>query len=98
MLGVVYELSDQDLCKLDRCERVPDAYKRECKPIIALESCGDDGCDINVWVYVAIPDPCGPFRPSPKYLQTIIDGAREHGLPEDYIEEIRTIAEAIDNK
>jgi hypothetical protein len=37
-----------------------------------------------------VPEP-GLFRPSKDYLETIITGAVENGLPEDYIVGLRRI-------
>ena len=97
MLGVVYELSCSDLARLDECEGVPNRYRREELSVNPLGENSEGGTEQAAWVYIAVPQAGGPFKPSPEYLQTIVDGAREHGLPEDYITEIEKAA-AIDNE
>ena len=43
--------------------------------------------------YVAKPESLGPEgRPNDGYLGTILNGAREHGLPEEYIKSIEELA------
>ncbi len=37
------------------------------------------------WAYKGLVFDGAPFTPSERYLATLIDGAREHGLPESYI-------------
>lgn len=98
VLGAVYQLSCSDLARLDECEGVPKRYRREELSVSPLGQSSDQDIAQTAWVYIAVAQPDGPFRPSKRYLCTMISGAREHGLPEDYIEEIRRKAEAIDNE
>jgi hypothetical protein len=74
--GVVYEIDAADWEALDRCEP---GYAR-----VAIEVESDDGERISATTYVAV-------RVSEDavawewYRQLIVEGAREHGLPEDYV-------------
>ena len=78
--GVVYELSEEDLAKIDDFEGVPEDYTRERVRVRAPES-----GELEVWTYFAVPQAEGPFAPSRAYLDSIIEGAREHGLPAPYV-------------
>ncbi len=46
---------------------------------------------LNAVTFVA-ENPCDEGQPTPKYLDRIVTGAREHGLPEEYIEKVQAIA------
>lgn len=84
--GVVFELTDLDLKRLDECEGVPENYIR--KPMKILIS---NDREVFAETYVAIPMIGGPFKPSKAYMDTIIQGAIENGLPNDYIEKLKGI-------
>ena len=74
--GAVYEISSEDLKKLDVCEGVSKGYyRRETRPVQL-----DDGSEVRAEVYIASPDPDGPFPPSRSYLETILAGVRDHRL------------------
>ncbi|HEX5081871.1 MAG TPA: gamma-glutamylcyclotransferase family protein, partial [Blastocatellia bacterium] len=84
--GAVY-LCDSDAIKeLDGWEGYPKHYDRKWVEVIA-----DDGKVFKAIAYVAvkvIPE----TRPSDDYLKRILDGAKEHELPKEYIEQIESIA------
>lgn len=92
--GGVYEIDEQDVACLDSCEgyrpgrpKQRNAYVRdECT---VLEE-GDPEHPLEVWTYFANPQP-DPPPPSDEYIQTIIKGAREWGLPEEYVRELGSI-------
>lgn len=76
--GVLWQLSDQDLTKLDSAEGVPVRYRRD-----RLTVRTDDGPS-PAWVYI---DPrVTPGPPRPNYLPRVIDGAVQHGLPQRWID------------
>jgi gamma-glutamylcyclotransferase (GGCT)/AIG2-like uncharacterized protein YtfP len=80
--GAVYRCSPDALREMDKHEGVASGhYTRE-----AVRTCLDSGAELDAVAYVAGPgfinDSLGP---SPIYLQTILRGAREHELPNDYI-------------
>ncbi|MEE8624128.1 MAG: gamma-glutamylcyclotransferase, partial [Acidiferrobacterales bacterium] len=80
--GVVYELSNEDLIRLDGFEPVESGgYKRT---IMRVRLSTD--ATLECWVYIGDVYLGAPFAPSVRYLQTVLTGAREHGLPEDYID------------
>jgi phage replication-related protein YjqB (UPF0714/DUF867 family)/gamma-glutamylcyclotransferase (GGCT)/AIG2-like uncharacterized protein YtfP len=76
--GVVWQLSDRDLATLDSAEGVPVRYRRD-RLIVHT----DDGPS-EAWVY--IDHRVDPGRPRPGYLERVIDGAAQHGLPQRWIE------------
>jgi gamma-glutamylcyclotransferase (GGCT)/AIG2-like uncharacterized protein YtfP len=88
--GVVYELTDADLEALDRYEgyRGPkdqhNVYDREAVFVELRRP--DDGSiprRVRVWCYFARP--ANPAPPSRRYLDAVLQGARHHRLPDDYI-------------
>jgi cation transport regulator ChaC len=84
--GVVYECSPNELEKLDRYEGVDSGHYVRKAVVVQLEN----GEQIDAITYVAGERFIGDsLRPSPEYLQTILDGAREHGLPDWYIERLQ---------
>lgn len=76
--GVLWQLSDHDLVALDSAEGVPVRYRRD-----LLTVATDDGPS-DAWVYIDHRVTPGPPRPG--YLERIIGGARQHGLPKRWIE------------
>jgi gamma-glutamylcyclotransferase (GGCT)/AIG2-like uncharacterized protein YtfP len=85
VLGVVYRCNSADLQRLDTYEQ---GYQRR---LIQVTDC--QGAVLQAEAYVLSPPAAaGVGRPSADYLKTIVDGARRHGLPENYIRNILTIA------
>jgi len=82
--GVLYKIEENSFRSLDRFEGVPDHYRR-----IEMQVTPAGGTPVPAQVYIASKVEKG-LRPSPQYLQTILDGAGEHQLPEDYIGEIKS--------
>ena len=73
VVGVVYEISTQDLARLDRYEGHPFSYKRErlCVDLIEWPEI------LHPWVYIK----SAPLNyPSDSYLDLVLDGYDEHGL------------------
>ncbi len=87
VLGVVYRCRPADLEKLDRFER---GYERQ--PILVTDLQGEV---LEAAAYIIQPALVRNYgSPSAEYLQRIITGARQHGLPERYVGEIIGIAAA----
>ena len=95
--GVVYDLSERDLASLDGYEgfRGPgdqhNLYDRDAAFVDLIRP--DDGSiprRIRAIVYVARPS--NPAPPSKRYLETVLHGARQHHLPDDYVAALETIA------
>jgi phage replication-related protein YjqB (UPF0714/DUF867 family) len=79
--GVVWEVSERDLNTLDSAEGVPVRYRRDRLTVHTPSGPSD------VWVYIDHRVDPGPPRPG--YLERIIDGASQHGLPVRWIEFLR---------
>jgi gamma-glutamylcyclotransferase (GGCT)/AIG2-like uncharacterized protein YtfP len=86
--GVLYKIEENSFRSLDRYEGVPEHYRR-----IEIQVTPDGGQAVPAQVYIASKIEKG-LRPSPHYLQAILDGAGEHSLPAAYIGEIKTAAGA----
>ncbi len=85
MIGVVYRCDQEALEKLDVYEA---GYERQ--EVVVVDG---DGVEMRVFAYIASPKSVtADGTPSAAYLQKIMSGAREHGLPEEYIDSIATIA------
>lgn len=96
MYGVLYELTDDDLAKLDAIEGFVgpgDQHNAHDREHVTLElERPDDGSiprRVRAWAYVARP--AHPAPPSARYLERIRAGARHHRLPEEYIARLEAI-------
>jgi len=92
--GVVYEIDEPDLVRLDKCEgfvpgrgREENSYFREERYVYRD---GNDDAPLLALVYFAIPQN-NPPRPNAEYKRLIVDGARHWHLPVDYILELEQI-------
>jgi len=86
--GVLYKINESAFRNLDRFEGAPVHYRR-----IQVNVKDRDGRPIAAEAFIATKVEKG-LRPAAHYLKTILDGAAEHGLPQDYVESIRAVAEA----
>lgn len=78
VLGGIFLVDEQDGKNLDKFEGYPKAYdKKFCK----VE--GEDGLIYNVFVYFRKPLQIG--IPQEDYKNIVIQGARDIGLPQEYI-------------
>jgi gamma-glutamylcyclotransferase len=87
--GVAYWCSAQAMAALDRYEGVAeDCYLREW---VEVETIDGDRLQAEVYIggqrFTVVEG-----RPSDWYLDIILLGAKEHGLPEDYIRGIESLA------
>ena len=79
VLGVVYRIGPQGLANLDDFE---EGYERRSVVVVV-----DDGRELAALVYVSqLENVTAPRSPNAEYLARIIAGAREQGLPGEYIE------------
>lgn len=83
VLGVVYRLSPEALTRLDGYEG---GYERR---RVCVNT--GNGEQLEAFTYIAEPpNVVYGRRPAADYLRRIVTGARQHGLPEAYIQEIET--------
>ena len=88
VLGVLYRIHESAFRNLDRFEGVPQHYRR-----IELQVQDGNGDTIPAQAYIATKVEKG-LHPAAHYLKTILDGAVEHGLPDDYVAAIKAAATA----
>ena len=84
--GVVYRLDPRHRAALDRAEGLGNGYE-----VKTVELYADDQTPIRAFTYYATLTDIG-LRPYAWYLQHVLHGARENGLPEHYV----TLIEAIE--
>jgi gamma-glutamylcyclotransferase (GGCT)/AIG2-like uncharacterized protein YtfP len=82
--GVLSRVEESDLASLDEYEGVPVGYRRERLTVI-----DDSGREHAAVTYVA--NRTGHFAPSKGYVEIIVKGARERGLPADYVRQLEQI-------
>ena len=88
--GVLYVIPNADIRTLDDGEG--SGYRRIRLPVRTR----DDG-DTEAWVYVASrPDDDPALRPYTWYKRFLVEGAREHFLPPEYIADLERIEAAQD--
>jgi hypothetical protein len=86
--GVLFELTASGLAALDRREGEGRGYNRLERQVLDAH-----GGEVRCWAYLA--DPVAivtDVKPTREYLRIVIAGATEHGLPEDYVRAIRSVA------
>jgi len=80
--GVVYRCNPDALSAMDKREGVSAGHYVRMNVSVAVH----DDEDLSAITYVAGSTFIDNLlTPNPGYLQTILEGAREHGLPENYI-------------
>ncbi len=90
--GVVYDIADLDVGKLDLSEGFRPGrdknsyYRRECLVLLG----GDEQRPVTVFAYFADPQPNPPL-PNAAYKNLILTGGRYWHLPEEYIRELEKI-------
>lgn len=83
--GVLYRCGESGMQVLDRYEA---GYQR-CQVTVTDES----GCEYDATVYVALPQcTVQPGIPTERYRDIVLTGAREFGLPEEYVARIEELA------
>lgn len=83
--GVVYRISWDDLKRMDRFESVHTGmYRREEVSVHTREN-----EVLHAWTYVSRVEDGAPFPTTSRYIGTIIRGAEEHGLSQDWIRFLR---------
>jgi len=91
--GILYMINGIDIDHLDLLEDVAKGlYVRETYLVL-----GKDNTWHSADLYRAgeLED---PFEPAPQYISWMVEGAREHGLPPDYITEIEGFSRSNSNQ
>jgi gamma-glutamylcyclotransferase (GGCT)/AIG2-like uncharacterized protein YtfP len=82
--GVLYELGDGDLARLDRKEGAGWAYRRT-----EVDVCDDHGGSHRVVAYAVIAKAPREIETSVQYAQRLVAAARERALPAEYVDALR---------
>ncbi len=87
--GVIYLCSPLAMEKLDWEEGVHDGHYRR----IQVEVLTEQEKAVSAVTYQATEQwTCAEERPCPSYAQLVIAGAEHHGLPPEYIQQLRRLA------
>ncbi len=92
--GVVYDVADDDVSKMDECEgfdpsRPPDKNCYNHAQITVLRE-GNVATPITVFTYIAERQ-ANPPLPNANYRDSIVCGARAWKLPDDYVKRLEAI-------
>lgn len=82
--GVLFEIDDSSLDNLDKKE----GTKKEVYRRIEVTVYDEEGNSFAALTYEVAKR---EFKPSKEYLDIIIEGAKEHNLPREYIESLKKI-------
>lgn len=94
LFGVVFELDERELRKLDAAEGVSYGYNRDDAFLVQMQ---DSGEALKTSTYIADSMHCDSnLRPFDWYRALVVAGARQHGLPSDYINRIGAIQSIAD--
>jgi cation transport regulator ChaC len=83
VIGVVYRWDEESRKKMARREG---GYAQAIVEVLT-----DAGDRLKAVTFIA-QNTCEEGQPSSDYLDTIVRGARQHGLPEEYIEQVMRLA------
>ena len=86
--GALYSLHAADLSALDEKEGAGWAYERRAVRVLAA------GRELDAFAYAVIAPEAGHVQPSREYLQALLRGARERGLPDAYAAALGAVAAA----
>jgi len=87
--GVVFELDSAEKPALDEAEGLGSGYLEKIVSVV-----GTSGESTATMYYATDTD--GTLKPYSWYLRFIIDGARQHGLPDEYISQLEKVQSITD--
>ena len=91
--GVLYEIGQREAARLDRTEGVHRGYYRR----VAVEVELQDGGICGAYTLSSDRGRAGR-KPSARYLGLLLAGSRHHGLPDEWIETLRGLELAEDER
>ena len=99
VVGVVFELDECELSQLDRFEGAGAGYDRVQRFRVRTEA---GSAELEGFTYIAGEGFIDPgLKPFDWYLGLVVAGAREHGLPEEYVAAIRrtrTVTDPVEDR
>jgi gamma-glutamylcyclotransferase len=84
--GALYSLDHAHLAAIDEKEGNGWAYERRAVRVLTA------GGEHEAFAYAVIAPDAEHVQPSREYLQALVEGARERGLPEDYVAALAAVA------
>jgi cation transport regulator ChaC len=91
--GALYLLTAEDFERLDRTEGVHfEVYRR-----MAVEVVTESAERVAAFAYQSVLTQAGR-KPSPRYMGLLLEGAREHGLPSEYVRFLESFELAVDER
>jgi gamma-glutamylcyclotransferase len=91
--GVLYLITAAEFDHLDRTEGVPSSAYRRIPVDVTIEG----GQRVAAFTYQSDKN-IGGRKPSPRYIGLLIEGARQHGLPSDYLQFLQAFELAVDER
>lgn len=91
--GVLYLLTGEEFDRLDRTEGVHRGFYRRAPVEVVV----DGGERVGAFTYLSSRVGEGR-KPSARYLGLLLDGAREHGLPDEYVAALELLELAVDER
>ncbi|MFT4581465.1 MAG: cation transport regulator ChaC [Gammaproteobacteria bacterium] len=91
--GVAYQITHTEGRRLDRSEGVQRDFYRRIPVTIELQ----DDHTLEAFTYASSRGRPGRL-PSPRYLGLIVNGARYHGLPDEWVDRLQSWPLAIDER
>ena len=88
--GIQYELTDQDMAKMDAAAEV-DTEQWVHMPITLIDK---DGNEVSSSTYV-IPGELSPWRPTPQYVAPIYAGLETANFPKSYKDQLVASMDAV---
>lgn len=92
-LGVLYDLSDEDMHRLEQLSGLPEGLWAA-KPITVRDASGKT---FNTVTFI-VPNSSGPSAPADSYVAPIYRGIEEFEFPDDYKRRLREIIEAAQSR
>ena len=83
--GVIYRIAVDERSELDRCESLGIGYREAPVDVVVGDSI------VSTFLYEAIADHIDPsLSPASWYVEFVLEGIREHRLPDDYHDLVQT--------
>jgi cation transport regulator ChaC len=91
--GVLYLLAGEEFDRLDRTEGVDRGFYQR----IRVDVLADGAEPVIAFTYLSRFSMAGR-KPSPRYIGLLLEGARRHGLPGDYVSSLEALELAVDER
>jgi hypothetical protein len=93
--GVIFEITAEELEHLELTEGVKIGHYRRTEVMVEPSGSWNDGARSPVRALTLTSDADDPsLRPTPRYMDLVLAGAAEHGLPESWLERLRAFETA----